>query len=145
MQSSATSSCPTNTGVSPREMTCRPRCKRVRLASGENPEEVQSDSSRASSSSNEDECEDISSRTRLPQRKESISSKKSLRQFAIAFPEVVQPVVSNIGLQRGGSQSFEIPRTSPTSNEHGARFSERDFVLSPLSLLYNVPEDLNEK
>ena len=61
------------------------------------------------------------------------------------IPEVVQAVVSNIGLQQGGSQSFEILWTSPTSNEHGAQFSEGDFVLSPLSLSYSVPEDLKRK
>ena len=128
MQSSATSSCSTDTGTRPREMT-RPRRKRVRIASVGNPEEVQSDSSRDSSSS-DDECENISSQTQSVQRKRPhVDFQKEVAEAVHhCILEVVQAVVSNIGLYRGSSQSYEI-RPSPTSNEHGTRFSEDDFVL----------------
>ena len=142
LQPFASSSSTTDTRARPREMTRR---KRVRLARG-NPEEVQSDSSSDSSSSDEDENENLSSQTRSPPRKRPHVDFQQEVAEAVrhCIPEVVQAVVSNIGLQRGGSQSCEI-QPSPTSSEHGTHFSEGDFVLSPLSLSYSVPEDLKRK
>ena len=118
----------------------------MRLASRGNPGEVQSDSSSDSSSSDEDGNENRSSRTRSPQRKRpQVDFQQEVAEAVRhCIPEVVQAVVSNIGLQRGGSQSCEI-RPSPTSSEHGTRFSEGDFVLSPLSLSCCGPEDLKRK
>ena len=104
------------------------RRKRVRLASRGNPKEVQSDSSSDSSSSDESENENLSSRTRSPPRKRLhvYFQQEVAEAVRHCIPKVVQAVVSNIGLQQGGSQSCEI-RPSPTSSEHGTRFSEGDF------------------
>ena len=142
LQPVASSSSTTDTRARPREMIRR---KRMRLARG-NLEEVQSDSSSDSFGSDEDENENLSSRTRSPPRKRPHMDFQQEVAEAVrhCIPEVVQAVVSNIGLQRGGSQSCEI-RPSPTSSEHRTRFSEGDFVLSPLSLSYSVPEDLKRK
>ena len=103
LQPVASSSSTTDTRARPREMIRR---KRVRLARG-NLEEVQSDSSSDSFGSDEDGNDNLSSRTRSPPRKRPHVDFQQEVAEAVrhCIPEVVQAVVSNIGLQRGGSQS----------------------------------------